>query len=83
MTQFGAFRGFYRGQLALVLGSGTLVYLENVPDKTFVVTQHGVCIDEGRLSPRQAKRFTEAATGVREITRTTVNLHCLVQRATA
>ncbi len=83
MTPFGAFSGLYLGKLTLVLGPDTLVYLDNLATKRFVVSQHGVCIDEGTLTALQAKRFTEAATGAREITRTTVDLNCLVGSAIA
>ena len=83
MTQFGAFRGFYQGELALMLGPDTLVYLDDVATKRFVVSQHGVCIDKGTFTALQSKRFSEAATRAREISRTTVDLNCLVQRATA
>ncbi len=83
MKPFSAFNGFYLGELALVLGPDTLVFLDDVAAKRFVVSQHGVCIDEGTLTALQAKRFAEAATGTREITRTTADLNCLVGRAVA
>ncbi len=83
MTPFAAFRGFYLGELALVLGPDTIVWLVNPADKLFVALQHGQVIDEGRVTALQAKRFTLAAKGVREITRTTVDLNCMVGRATA
>lgn len=72
MTQFEAFKGLYTGTHALVLGDDTIVYLADNVDKMFVVEQHGQVIDEGRLTPLQAKRFTEAATGARAVTRTTL-----------
>lgn len=52
-------------------------------DRTFVVEQHGRVVDQGRLGPLQAKRFTEAATGVQEVSRTTINLDSFVSGATA
>ena len=73
MTQFEALMGLYTGTHALVLGGDTIVYLADNVDKMFVVEQHGRVIDEGRLTPLQAKRFTEAATGAREVTRTDVD----------
>ena len=72
MTQFEAFKGLYNGTHALVLGGDTIVYLADNVGKMFVVEQHGRVIQEGRLTPIQAKQFTEAATGAREVTRTTV-----------
>lgn len=72
MTQFEAIMGLYTGTHALVLGGDTIVYLTDDVGKMFVVEQHGRVIDEGRLTPLQAKRFTEAATGARAMTRTTV-----------
>lgn len=83
MKPFSAFKGFYLGELALVLGPDTLVFLEDVATKRFIVSQHGACIDEGILTALQAKRFADAATGTKEITRTTVDLNCLVGRAVA
>lgn len=83
MTQFGAFKGLYTGTHALVIGPDTVVWLVDVENKAFVVEQHGQVIDQGRLSPLQAKRFTEAATGAREIARTVVDLHNLVHAASA
>ena len=83
MTAPQALLGFWSGKLALVLGSDTTVWLVNPEEKRFVIEQHGQVIDEGRITALQAKRFTLAAKGVREITRTTVNLNCLVGRATA
>ncbi len=83
MTQFNAFKGFYTGTLALVLGPDTIVWVVDILDKVFVVEQHGQVIDQGRLSPLQAKHFTEAATGVREIVRTVVDLNSLVHSAGA
>lgn len=83
MTQFGAFAGLYTGTHALVLGGGTIVYLVDVENKTFVVEQHGQVIDQGRLSPLQAKRFTDVATGAKEVTRSTVDLNSLVHSAAA
>ncbi len=38
MTPFGAFKGFYLGELALVLGPDTLVFLDDVTAKRFVVS---------------------------------------------
>jgi hypothetical protein len=73
MTQFDAFKGLYTGTHALVLGPSTIVWLVDVPTRAFVVEQHGRVIDQGRLSPLQAKRFTEAATGARELERTVVD----------
>lgn len=72
MTQFEAIMGLYNGTHALVLGGGSIVYLADRVDKMFVVEQHGRVINEGRLTPLQAKHFTEAATGARAVTRTTV-----------
>lgn len=83
MTQFEALKNLYTGTHALVLGPGTIVWLVDVENKGFVVEQHGRVIDEGRLSPLQAKHFTEAATGAREITRTTVDLGSFTHGATA
>jgi len=83
MTQFGAFKGLYTGTHALVLGPDMIVWLVDVENKSYVVEQHGQVIDQGRLSPLQAKRFTEAATGVREIVRTVVDLNSLVYEASA
>lgn len=83
MTPFAAFRGFYLGELALVLGPDTTVWLVNPADKLFVIEQHGQVIDEGRITALQAKCFTLAATGAREITRTTVDFNCLVESAVA
>lgn len=73
MTQFKAIMGLYAGTHALVLGGGAIVYLADRAGKMFVVEQHGRVIDEGWLTPLQAKRFTEAATGAREVTRTEVD----------
>ena len=70
MTQFEALMGFYVGTHALVLGGGAIIYLADQADKIFVVEQHGRVIEEGRLTPVQAKQFTEAATGARAVTRT-------------
>ena len=72
MTQFEAIMGLYNGTHALVLGGGSVVYLADSVGKIFVVEQHGRVVDEGRLTPLQAKRFTEAATGARAVTRTPV-----------
>jgi hypothetical protein len=83
VTQFSAFKGFYTGTLALVLGPDAIVWVVDVLDKVFVVEQHGRVIDQGRLSPLQAKRFTEAATGARKIARTVVDLNRLVHSASA
>lgn len=83
MTRFEAFKNFYTGTHALVLGPGTIVYLADTVDKIFVVEQHGQVIDQGRVSPLQAKHFTEAATGAREIARTVVDLNSLVHSASA
>ena len=83
MTQFDAFKGLYTGTHALVLGPDTIVWLVDVENKGYVVEQHGRVIDQGRLSPLQAKHFTKAATGAREITRTVVNLNSLVHAASA
>jgi hypothetical protein len=83
MTQFGAFKGLYTGTHALVLGPGTIVWVVDVPTRAFVVEQHGQVIDHGRLSPLQAKHFTKAATGAREIERNLVNLGSLVHTASA
>ena len=83
MTQFGAFKGLYTGTHALVLGPDTIVWLVDVENKGYVVEQHGKVIDQGQLSPLQAKRFTEAATGAREIARSVVNLDSLVHAASA
>lgn len=83
MTQFGAFKGLYTGTHALVLGPDTIVWLVDVENKVYVVEQHGKVIDQGQLSPLQAKRFTEAATGAREIARSVVNLDNLVHAASA
>lgn len=83
MTQFEAFKGLYTGTHALVLGPGTMVWVMDVPTKAFVVEQHGHVIDQGRLSPLQAKRFTDAATGARELERTVINLNSLVHVASA
>jgi hypothetical protein len=83
MTQFGAFKGLYTGTHALVLGPDTIVWLVDVENKGYVVEQHGKVIDKGQLSPFQAKRFTEAATGAREIARSVVNLDSLVHAASA
>ena len=83
MTQFAAFKGFCLGDLALVLGGGTIVYLADPPSKVLVVEQHGQVIGQGRITPLQAKRFTEAATGAREVTRAEVDLSRVVRRATA
>jgi hypothetical protein len=83
MTQFNAFKGLYTGTHALVLGPGTIVWVVDVPTKAFVVEQHGRVIHEGRLSPLQAKRFTEAATGARELERTAFDLNSLVHAASA
>ena len=70
MTQFEAFKGLYNGTHALVLGGNTIVYLADDVGKVFVALQHGQVVDEGQLTPLQAKRFTEAATGARAVTRT-------------
>lgn len=83
MTQFGAFKGFYLGKLALVLGGGTIVYIADTLNRVFVVEQHGQVIDQGRITPLQAKRFTEAATGTRDVARTTIDLNSLVSGAVA
>jgi hypothetical protein len=83
MTQFDAFKGLYTGTHALVLGPGTIVWVVDVPTRAFVVEQHGQVIDQGRLSPLQAKHFTEAATGAREVERTVVDLDSLVHSASA
>ncbi len=83
MTQFSAFKGFYTGTLALVLGPDTIIWLVDVENKSYVVEQHGQVIDQSRLSPLQAKRFTEAATGAKEIVRTVVDLNSLVNAANA
>ena len=83
MTQFEAFKGLYTGTHALVLGGDTIVYLADNVDKMFVVLQHGQVIDEGRLTPLQAKRFTEAAVGAREVTRTSVDAERVVVGTTA
>lgn len=83
MTQFGAFKGLYTGTHALVLGPDTIVWLVDVENKGYVVEQHGRVIDQGRLSPLQAKHFTEAATGAREVARTVVDLNSLVHAASA
>lgn len=83
MTQLDAFKGFYIGHLALVLGGGTLVYVADPLNKVFVIEQHGAVIDEGRITPLQAKRFTDAATGARELERTVVNLNSLIHVASA
>ena len=56
------------------------VHRRRVARHRFVV--HGQVVDEGRLTPLQAKRFTEAATGAREVTRTEVDLSRVVRRAT-
>ena len=83
MTQFEAFKNLYTGTHALVLGPDTIVWLVDVENKGFVVEQHGRVIDEGRLSPLQAKHFTEVATGAREITRTVLDLNSLVHATSA
>ena len=83
MTQFEAFKGLYTGTHALVLGPGTIVWVVDVSTRAFVVEQHGQVIDQGRLSPLQAKRFTDAATGAREVTRSTIDLNSLVHGAAA
>ena len=83
MTQFEAFKGLYTGTHALVLGGDAIVYLADSVGKMFVVEQHGRVIDEGRLTPLQAKRFTEVATGAREVTRTDVDLGRVVRHAGA
>ena len=83
MTQFDAFKGLYTGTHALVLGPDTIVCVVDVPARTFVVEQHGQVIDQGRLSPLQAKHFTDAATGARELERTIVDLNSLVHAASA
>ena len=83
MTQFEALMGLYFGTHALVLGGGAIVYLADRVGKLFVVEQHGRVVDKGRLTPLQAKRFTEAATGAREVTRAEVDLSRVVRRATA
>ena len=83
MTQFEALMGLYTGTHALVLGGDAIVYLADNVGKMFVVEQHGQVIEEGRLTPLQAKRFTEAATGAREVTRTTVDLASFTGRADA
>lgn len=83
MTQFAAFKGFCLGNLALVLGDSTIVYVADPPNKVFVIEQHGAVIDQGRITPLQAKRFTEAATGAREITRTLIDLNSIVESASA
>lgn len=84
MTQFDAFKGLYTGTHALVLGGGgTIVHLADVENRTFVVEQHGQVIDHGRITPLKAKRFTDAATGAREVSRTAIDLHTLVRSASA
>lgn len=83
MTQFDAFKGLYTGTHALVLGLGTIVWVVDVSTRVFVVEQHGHHIDQGRLTALQAKRFTDAATGAREIARTDLDLNSLVHVATA
>ncbi len=83
MTQFDALIGLYSGTHALVLGGGAIVYLADSVGKMFVVEQHGQVIDEGRLTPLQAKQFTEAATGARAVTRTIVDSASFTGRADA
>ncbi len=83
MTQFSALKGLYTGTHALVLGPDTIVWLVDVENKGYMVEQHGQVIDKGRLSPLQAKHFTEAATRAREIVRTVVDLNSLVHSASA
>ena len=83
MTQFEALRGLYTGTHALVLGGGAVVYLADSVGKIFVVEQYGQVVDEGRLTPLQAKRFTETATGAREVTRTDIDLGRVVRHAGA
>ena len=83
MTQFEALMGLYSGTHALVLGGDAVVYLADSVGKMFVVEQHGQVIAEGRLTPLQAKRSTEAATGAREVTRTEVDLSRVVRHADA
>ena len=83
MTQFEAFKGLYTGTHALVLGPGTIVWVVDVSTRAFVVEQHGHVIDQGKLSALQAKRFTDSATGAREIARTIVDLNSLVHAASA
>lgn len=83
MSPFHAFKGFYTGTLALVLGPGTIVWLVDVANKVYVVEQHGQVIDQDRLSPLLAKRFTDAATGVRELERTVLNVSCLAEAVSA
>lgn len=83
MTQFEAFKGLYTGTRALVLGPGTMVWIVDVPTRAFVVEQHGHVIDRGRLSPLQAKHFTDTATGARELERTVVDLNSIVHAASA
>ena len=83
MTQFEALMGLYSGTHALVLGGDAIVYLADSVGKMFVVEQHGRVVDEGRLTPLQAKRFTEAATGAREVTRTPIDFGCIVHQAVA
>ena len=83
MTQFEALMGLYVGTHALVLGGGAVVYLADNVDKMFVFEQHGQVVDEGRLTPLQAKRFTEAATGARAVTRTDIDLGRVVRHAGA
>lgn len=83
MTQFEAFKNFYTGTHALVLGPDTIVWLVDVENKAFVVEQHGQVIDQGRLSPLQAKHFTEAATGARELARAAFDLGSFTHGATA
>lgn len=83
MTQFDAFKGLYTGTHALVLGPGTIVWVVDVPTGAFVVEQHGHVIDQGRLTALQAKHFSEAATGAREVKRSTIDLNSLVWSASA
>jgi hypothetical protein len=51
--------------------------------KGYVVEQHGRIIEQGRLSPLQAKQFTEATTSAREVARTVVDLNSLAHSASA
>lgn len=83
MMQFEALKELYTVTHALMLGGDTLVYLSDTTGKRFVALQHGRVIDQGRPTPALAKRFTEEATGGREVTRTAVDPASVTGRADA
>lgn len=83
MNRFQAMSGFYRGDITLVLGLDPVVYRADTESKRFIVEQFGFTSDEGQLTLVQAQHFTDAATGVKEITRILVGTSCFVRMAFA